>query len=57
MDKESNFALQSSAFVDCLKIRVRACQLHHTFKWLHLTVDLHSYLIQLAISDMKIWKH
>lgn len=53
MDKESNFALQSSAFVDCLKIRVRACQLHHTFKWLHLTVDLHSYLIQLAISDMK----
>ncbi|XP_014270940.1 uncharacterized protein [Halyomorpha halys] len=33
---------------DCVALRFRTCNLHHTWKWLHQTISLHNYMISLA---------
>ncbi|XP_037024785.1 uncharacterized protein LOC119066417 [Bradysia coprophila] len=36
---------------DCVGLRYRTGSLHQTFKWFHLTEELHEYLISMSSAD------
>lgn len=40
-------------FCDSLRIHRELYGLHQTFKWLHLTVALHSYLVYMSVDGLK----
>jgi len=44
---------QNPWFCDSLRIHRELTGLHQTFKWLHLTVALHSYLVYMSFDGLK----
>lgn len=45
---------QTSSRHDCLGLRYRIISLSQTFKWLHQTPALHTYLTSLSAADTDV---
>jgi len=39
---------------DCIKLRYRISTLHQTWKWLHLTIAVHEFLVSLTSAEQDL---